>query len=134
MRPYLLCVLSLPLLAQAQTLPATSAQKKANVVVGEGKLPLRARLTDEVIQQAVRETRDEHPAEGDAAPSGQVLRGERAQAFARAFTYAQKPSCMGSDALKFQPAEIYTKDWHFAAKELMALPFWASAIVKGKCK
>lgn len=110
--------------AAEATAPATPA----------ASLPLRARLTDEVIKQAVRDTRDEQPAEGEAAPSGQMLRGDRAQAFSRAFTYAQKPSCMGSDALKFQPAEMYTKDWHFAAKELMALPFWATAIVKGKCK
>lgn len=97
-------------------------------------LPLRARLTDEVIRQAVRDTRAEQPVEGDAAPSGQVLSGDRAEAFSRAFSYAQKPSCMGSDALKFEPAEIYTKHASFVAKDLMALPFWASAILKGKCK
>ena len=97
-------------------------------------LPLRARLTEDVIKQAVRDTRAEQPAEGDATPSGQVLRGDRAQAFARAFTYAQKPSCMGSDALKLQPSEIYTKNWYFSASGWTALPIWAAAVVNGKCK
>jgi hypothetical protein len=133
MRSFLFSVLGLPLLVQAQT-PPSPAQKKATGVSEEGKLPLRARLTDEVIRQAVRDTRAEESAERSAAPSGQILRADRAEAFARAFTYAQKPSCTGSDALKFQPSDTYTKNWHFSASGLMALPFWASAIVKGKCK
>ena len=96
--------------------------------------PLRARLTDDVIKQAVRETLSDNPVEREAAPSGQVLSGGQYRAFSRNFSEAQKPSCMGPDALKFQPAEMSTKDWHFAASGLMTLPFWAAAIAKGKCQ
>lgn len=110
---------------------STAAASPATPVPGQS---LRARLSDEVIKQAVRETLAENPVEREAAPSGQVLSGGQYLAFSRNFSEAQKPSCMGPDALKFQPAEMSTKDWHFAASGLMTLPFWAAALVKGKCQ
>jgi hypothetical protein len=95
---------------------------------------LRARLTDDVVKQAVRETLAEGPREPKDAPSGRVLSGDRYQSFARTFSEAQIPSCLRPDALKHQPNKIDTKDWHFEANGTLALPFWAAAIVRGKCK
>ena len=95
---------------------------------------LRARLTDDVVKQAVRETLAEDPREPKPAPSGRVLSGDRYQSFARTFSEAQIPSCLGPDALKHQPNKMDTKNWHFEANGTMALPFWAAAIARGKCK
>jgi hypothetical protein len=108
------------------------------VVTGAGAAEpapsLRARLTDDVVRQAVRETLAEGPREPKAAPSGRVLSGDRYQSFARTFSEAQIPSCLGPDALKHQPNKIDTKHGHFEANGTMALPFWAAAIARGKCK
>jgi hypothetical protein len=95
---------------------------------------LRARLTEDVVKQAVRETLAEGPREPKAAPSGRVLSGDRYQSFARTFSEAQIPSCLGPDALKHQPNKFDTKNWHFEANGTLALPFWAAAIARGKCK
>lgn len=95
--------------------------------------PLRARLTDEAIKQAVRETLAESGERPAAAGSGDVLSGDRYQPFSRGFTEARKPSCLGPDALKHQPASVSTKNWNFSAGALLALPFWAAAIARGKC-
>ena len=95
---------------------------------------LRARLSDDVVKQAVRETLAEGPREPTAAPAGRILSGDRYQSFARTFSEAQIPSCLGPDALKHQPNKIETKAWYFEANGLMALPFWAAAIARGKCK
>jgi hypothetical protein len=103
---------------------AEPAQKAAGAAPS-----LRVRLSDDVVKQAVRATLAESPREPTSAPGGTVLSGDRYQSFSRAFAGAQKPSCLRPDALAFQPA----KGANFEARELMALPFWAAAIVKGKC-
>lgn len=95
---------------------------------------LRARLTDDVVKQAVRETLADGPREPKAAPSGRVLSGDHYQSFARTFSEAQIPSCLGPDALKHQPNKIDTKHGRFEANGVMALPFWAAAIARGECK
>lgn len=105
-----------------------------NVSAAEPAPALRARLTDDVVKQAVRTTLAAGPRESKAAPSGQVLRGDRYQSFTRTFTEAQIPSCLGPDALKHQPNKFDTKDWHFEANGTLALPFWAAAIARGKCQ
>ena len=87
-----------------------------------------------MVKQAVRETLAEGPREPTAAPAGRILSGDRYQSFARTFSEAQIPSCLGPDALKHQPNKIETKAWYFEANGLMALPFWAAAIARGKCK
>ena len=96
--------------------------------------PLRARLTDEAIRLAVRETLAETTAPGARAPSGDVLSGDSYRKFSRDFTEAKKPSCLGPDALKHQPASFSTKNWNFGVGGLLALPFWAAAIARGKCQ
>jgi len=97
-------------------------------------LPLRARLSEDVIKQAVRETLAESPRETKAAPAGQVLSGERYQKFSREFTDAQKPSCLAPNATKFQPTGFSTKNWNFGVSGPFVLPFWVAAIVRGKCQ
>jgi hypothetical protein len=108
------------------------------VAVGAGAAEpapsLRARLSEDVVKQAVRETLAEGPREATNAPSGRALSGDRYQSFARTFSEAQIPSCLGPDALKHQPNKFDTKNWHFEANGTMALPFWAAAIMRGKCK
>ena len=94
---------------------------------------LRMRLSDGVVRQAVRDTLADNPAEPGSEPTGRILSGDRYQSFARTFSEAQKPSCLGPDALKHQPNKIDTKHGHFEANGTMALPFWAAAIMRGKC-
>jgi len=95
---------------------------------------LRARLTEDVIRAAVRDTRAQDGAGADPAPAGRVLSGGGYRTFARALAESKKPSCFGEDALKFQPSEHDTKDWHFGATGTMATPFWIAAVVRGKCR
>lgn len=89
---------------------------------------MRARLSDDVIRQAVRETLAEQP----PTPSpdhGRVLSGERATSLSRQMDEARVPSCWRPDGLKHQPAAIGP----IALGGVLALPFWAAAIVRGKC-
>lgn len=99
----------------------------------DSALPLRARLTDEAIKEAVRETLAEAPKLPASPSNGEVLSGDSYHNFSRNFSEAKKPSCLGPDALKHQPASFSTKNWNFSAGALLALPFWAAAIARGKC-
>lgn len=95
---------------------------------------LRVRLTNEVIASAVRETLAQDAPEAVPAPSGTVLSGGGLRSFAHDVAESRKPSCFGQDALKFQPAEVDTRYGRFEAKGLTAAPFWAAAILRGKCR
>jgi hypothetical protein len=102
----------------------------------EDKLSLR--LTDEVISKAVRETLAEQPA-GPRLRSDKALRGDAYKKFERAFSDAEKPGCLNPDALKFQPSSTVIGGhggggWNVGVTGLLALPFWATAVVRGKCK
>ncbi|CAH0235297.1 hypothetical protein SRABI118_02576 [Massilia sp. Bi118] len=102
----------------------------------EGKLSLR--LTDEVISKAVRETLAEQPA-GPRIRSDKALSGDAYQKFEWAFSEAEKPGCLNPNALKFQPASTVIGGhggggWNVGVTGLLALPFWAAAVVRGKCK
>ena len=91
-----------------------------------------ARPSDEAIRAAVRAILDEMPA--DAMPAGgTALSGGAYREFARKFSGAEKPHCLGSNALKHQPAGFSTKNWNFGFGGLAALPFWGAAIARGKC-
>jgi hypothetical protein len=98
--------------------------------------PLSLRLTDEVISKAVRETLAEHPG-GPKLRSEKALSGDAYRKFERGFSEAEKPGCLHPDALKFQPAgtTVKTADggWNIGLGGLFAIPFWAAAIVRGKC-
>jgi hypothetical protein len=100
--------------------------------------PLRARLTEDLIRAAVRDMRAQDRAEteakAEADPAGRVLSGGGYRRFARALAESKRPSCFGDDALKFQPSEHDTKNWHFGATGPMATPFWIAAVVRGKCR
>jgi hypothetical protein len=88
---------------------------------------LRARLSGDAIRDAVRETLAEAPpARQDPGP---VLRGERYAAFGRQVDEARVPSCWHPDAMKHQPPKIGP----IGLGGIFALPFLASAIVRGKC-
>lgn len=96
-------------------------------------LPLRLRLTEEAIRQAVRETLAERRDSSRPMPEGDALSGDPYHGFAREFEEARKPSCLAPDALKHQPSGFTTKNWNFGVGGLLALPFWAAAIARGKC-
>lgn len=123
------------LLAAAQEAETLAAPDKA-------ALPFTLRLKDEAIAQAVRATVAETKAmdkarEGttSAAFSAQgILKGDKYDEFGRQFSEAQKPSCLGPDALKHQPAGFTYGGWNFGAGGVLALPFWGAAILRGKCK
>lgn len=88
---------------------------------------LRARLSGDVIKDAVRETLAEAPASRKA--TGPVLRGERYGAFGREMEEARVPSCWHADAMKHQPPKIGPIN----IGGIFVLPFLAAAIVRGKC-
>lgn len=99
------------------------------------------RLSKEAIAKAVRETLAESP--GDTAETrgkarDGTLSGDAYQKFSRDFSEARKPSCMGPDATRFQPHEWTIKTpgggWHFGLGGVFAAPFWAAAILRGKCQ
>ena len=98
---------------------------------------LSLRLTDEVISKAVRETLAEQPG-SPRLRSDRALSGDAYQKFERAFSEAEKPGCLNPDALKFQSPTTTVKaggqDYVVGVGGLFAIPFWAAAIVRGKCK
>jgi hypothetical protein len=115
-------------------LQATAQEPDERKASGESKLSLR--LTDEVISKAVRETL----AEQSGSPmlqNGKTLSGDAYKKFERAFSEAEKPGCLNPDALKFQPSSTVVKaggqEYVVGVAGLFALPFWAAAIVRGKC-
>ena len=98
--------------------------------------PLSLRLSDEVISKAVRETL----AESKGKPrlqSGNALSGDAYRKFEKGFSEAEKPGCLGPDALKFQPSGTVVKTplgaFNVGVGGIFALPFWAAAVVRGKC-
>jgi hypothetical protein len=91
---------------------------------GETGLPLRARLTDELIGQAVRATLAAQP--GPAASGADAALGaEPYREFARQMRDARVPDCLHKDGLKRQPT-FFLRGW-------LALPFVAVAKLRGKC-
>jgi hypothetical protein len=100
------------------------------------------RLTDEAISKAVRETLLEEGRTGAGAgikrESGKALSADTAyQKFERGFSEAQKPSCLGPNATKFQPSSTVVNTpfgkFNVGVGGIFALPFWATAVARGKC-
>jgi len=130
--------LLLMLIAFAGSLTAVAQEPALLAVPDKAASPFR--MKDPLIEKAVRETLAESKAEGKdmgkeralfaATPA---LTGDRYEAFGRQFSEAQKPSCMGPDALKHQPAGFTAGGWNFGLGGIFALPFWGAAIVRGKC-
>lgn len=89
--------------------------------------PLRARLTDDAIVQAVRDTLAEEPSTPLA--DGQVLSGGPYREFADAVTEARRGYCMRPNALKQQPARIGP----IQLGGILAIPHWLGAMARGKC-
>jgi hypothetical protein len=115
--------------AQAQELEARKDDAKPPP-------PLSLRLSDEVISKAVRETL----AESKGSPKreqGKALSGDAYRKFEKGFSDAEKPGCLGPDALKFQPASTVVKTpfgaFNVGVGGIFALPFWAAAVARGKC-
>ncbi len=138
-------LLSLPIisacLAHADApLPADYLRRAPN---GPVAAPLPgARPSDEAIRAAVREILAEVPARSlygsDTAPAGgTALSGGAYREFARQFSLAGKPHCLGPDPLRHQPHGFVAKtvlgDYVIGASGIFVLPFWGAAIVRGKC-
>jgi|AraplaDrversion2_2_1032049.scaffolds.fasta_scaffold01670_23 hypothetical protein len=119
-------------LASLQAMAIEDDERKPSA---QPKLSLR--LTDEVISKAVRETLAEQ-AGSPKLQSGKALSGDAYQKFEHAFSEAEKPGCLGPDALKFQPSTTTIGKggggWNVGVGGLFALPFWAAAVVRGKCR
>lgn len=98
--------------------------------------PLSLRLSDEVISKAVRETLAESKG-NPRLQSGKALSGDAYRKFEKGFSEAEKPGCLGPNALKFQPSTTVVKaggqDYIVGVAGIFALPFWAAAVVRGKC-
>lgn len=103
--------------------------------VKDREQPLSLRLSDEVIEKAVRETLAEQKG-NQKLQSGKALSGDPYQKFERGFTEARKPDCLHPDALKFQGSGHEAKNpngYNVVFGGLFALPFWVAAIARGKC-
>lgn len=90
-------------------------------------------ISDAAIREAVRAALADEPKTAVIAERDSALSGDRYREFSRQFSEAEKPSCLGPDALTHQPAEYATKRWVFGLGGILALPFWGAAIVRGKC-
>jgi hypothetical protein len=107
------------------TCPAVAGQPAQVQPLAPNDAPLRARLSDEAIRDAVRQALADEKQESAIAP-GRALSGDaRYQQFGRQMSEAKIPDCLHGDALKFQPT-------FFGG--LLAIPFWALAAVRGKCR
>lgn len=117
---------------QAQELTQELNERKD---AAQTKLSLR--LTDEVVKKAVRETLAEEMRTGVKRDTRKALSGDAYRRFEQGFSAAEKPSCLGPNALKFQPSTKVVKaggqDYVVGVAGLFALPFWAAAVVRGKC-
>ena len=127
MRLFLLCVLSLPLVAGAEpVVPATPPPKAAaKEEAAAARLPLRARLDKDTIRAAVAAT----PAEPNPYPrrhEADTLSVTPHEGFARDFARARLPDCLHSEGLRNQPT--------FFLNGVLALPFVAVAKLRGVCR
>jgi hypothetical protein len=117
------------LLACAAAAPTGAfAGQETSSLQEQGAPSLRARLSDDVIRKAVRETLAERPAKGRV--EGMPLSGERYEEFSRQFEEARVPGCLRPDGLKRQPTNIGP----IGVSGLLALPFVAVAKIRGKCQ
>lgn len=92
--------------------------------------PLAVRVTDPaVIRVAVREALASD-APTTARNTGRVLSGDAHAGFTQAVDEARVPGCLNTDALKHQPAKLGVVSFD----GLMAVPFWLTAMVRGKCQ
>lgn len=119
--------------AQAVQLEATEpAREDSLAVASDPKRNPAARPSDEAIRQAIHDTLAEQK-DDVSFTQGTALSGNPYREFARQFSQARKGHCLGPDALKHQPSSFQTKDWTFGAGGVLAAPFWAAAIARGKC-
>lgn len=113
--PVIACLIVTMSSASAQTAPSPAP----------GPPPLRARLGDEVIRDAIKQTLAEQK-KNTAQQSDKALSGDRYEQFGRDMSDARIPDCLHSDGLKFQPTYIFGG--------LLAAPFVAIAALRGKCR
>lgn len=131
----LLPLAACPLLLAHADAPPLPGPAQADPLGASGTQPApppSARPSDKAIKAAVRAVLEEMPP--DSMPAGgTVLSGGAYQAFARKFSEAEKPHCLGPNATRHQPSGFSTKNWNFGFGGLAALPFWGAAILRGKC-
>jgi len=129
-------------LAFAGCLAAVAQEPDALALQDKPKVPFSLKFKDDAIARAVRETVAESK-EMEKAREGTtsaalslkgVLKGDQYDEFGRQFSEAQKPTCLGPDALKHQPAGFTYGGWNFSLGPLLTLPFWTAAVVRGKCR
>jgi hypothetical protein len=107
------------------TCPAGAGQTAQAQPAAPKDAPLRARLSDEAIRAAVKQTLADEKQQAVIGP-GTALSGDtRYQQFGREMSEAKIPDCLHGDALKFQPTFL---------GGLLAIPFWALAAIRGKCR
>ncbi|MFK3736534.1 hypothetical protein [Massilia sp. TN1-12] len=119
--------MNVPAFASAMVMMALAGPAAADETPSPAQPSLRARLSGDVIKEAVRETLAEAPATRKEA--GPVLRADRYEAFGREMEEARVPSCWHADAMKHQPPKIGPIN----IGGIFVLPFLAAAIVRGKC-
>lgn len=98
----------------------------------EKPAPTPPALTEAAIKQAIKETLAEEPSpdipihgKSGAYSAGSAIE----QRMTRAFNEAKVPDCLHAGAMKFTPPQIGP----VVLTEEFAVPFWAYAVVTGKC-
>jgi hypothetical protein len=88
-------------------------------------------VNDALIHRAISETLAETPVPLTVPTQSNATfsAGSSEKILARAFMQAKVPDCLHTDAMKLAPAKIGAVEF----KEVAAAPFWAYAIVSGKC-
>ena len=118
-----LAIVFFSFMAAAAADPAVTAPTDA-----APSLPLRARLNDEAIARAVRDTLAESPSKMGTPGTG-PLRADPYADFGRKFEDARVPGCLRPDAFKHAPPHIGP----IGIGGIYALPFLAAAAIRGKC-
>jgi hypothetical protein len=91
--------------------------------------PLRARISDPAVIRAAVKAATAGDATQPAGRRDTALSADPYRGFAAAMDEARVPSCLHPDAMKHQPPKIGP----VYLGGILALPFLAAAIVRGKC-
>ena len=121
------------LVAFAGSLMAAAQEPELLAMPGKPAFQLKDALIEKAVRETIAESKEQDKGKPQAALSGGVLSGDKYQAFGRQFSEAQKPSCLGPDALKHQPAGFTYKGWNFGLAGPLLLPFWGAAVLRGNC-
>jgi hypothetical protein len=123
------------LLAFAASVAALAAEPDLLTPSNQPAFQLKDARIEKAVRETIAESREKEKDRLGAEPAVKgALRGDKYEEFGRQFSEANIPGCFGPDAMKHQPTGFTAGGWNFGIGGLLALPLWAAAAVRGKCK